>query len=72
MSFKNYLILFHLILTIFSTVPWFPRKIQDLDKCHRLISTYEPSFDHGHPGYTDLEYRKRRAYFADLAYNYRV
>uniref|UniRef100_A0A8C9EGI7 Biopterin-dependent aromatic amino acid hydroxylase family profile domain-containing protein n=1 Tax=Pavo cristatus TaxID=9049 RepID=A0A8C9EGI7_PAVCR len=23
-------------------------------------------------GYTDLEYRKRRAYFADLAYNYRV
>eukprot|EP00076_Gallus_gallus_P006934 XP_001235001.1 tyrosine 3-monooxygenase [Gallus gallus] len=53
-------------------VLWFPRKIQDLDKCHHLITTYEPSFDHGHPGYTDLEYRKRRAYFADLAYNYRV
>uniref|UniRef100_A0A669PP93 Tyrosine 3-monooxygenase n=1 Tax=Phasianus colchicus TaxID=9054 RepID=A0A669PP93_PHACC len=53
-------------------VPWFPRKIQDLDKCHHLITTYEPSFDHGHPGYTDLEYRKRRTYFADLAYNYRV
>ncbi|XP_015720141.1 tyrosine 3-monooxygenase-like [Coturnix japonica] len=53
-------------------VPWFPRKIQDLDKCHHLITTYEPSFDHSHPGYSDLEYRKRRAYFADLAHNYRV
>nr|XP_047911791.1 tyrosine 3-monooxygenase-like isoform X1 [Anser cygnoides] len=53
-------------------VPWFPRKIQDLDKCHHLITTYDPSLEHCHPGYTDLEYRKRRAFFADLAYNYRA
>ncbi|XP_072207048.1 tyrosine 3-monooxygenase-like [Excalfactoria chinensis] len=53
-------------------VPWFPRKIQDLDECHHLITMYEPSFDHAHPGYADLDYRKRRAYFADLAYNYRI
>ncbi|NXA08840.1 TY3H monooxygenase, partial [Sapayoa aenigma] len=53
-------------------VPWFPRKIQDLDNCHHLIVKYEPSLDHSHPGYADLEYKKRRAFFADLAFNYRT
>ncbi|XP_026719700.1 tyrosine 3-monooxygenase-like [Athene cunicularia] len=53
-------------------VPWFPRKIEDLDKCHHLITKYDPSLDHGHPGYGDLEYKKRRAFFADLAFNYRA
>ncbi|XP_041254801.1 tyrosine 3-monooxygenase-like [Onychostruthus taczanowskii] len=53
-------------------VPWFPKKIQDLDKCHHLIPKYDPSLDHGHPGYSDLEYSKRRAFFADLAFNYRA
>ncbi|XP_025912594.1 tyrosine 3-monooxygenase-like [Apteryx rowi] len=53
-------------------VPWFPRKIQDLDKCHHLVTKYDPSLDNGHPGYTDPEYRERRSFFADLAFNYRV
>ncbi|KAF7240660.1 Tyrosine 3-monooxygenase [Varanus komodoensis] len=51
--------------------PWFPKKIRDLDKCHHLITKYDPDLDHDHPGYTDPEYRKRRAFFADLAFNFR-
>nr|XP_021140275.1 tyrosine 3-monooxygenase [Columba livia] len=60
------------VFVVLDLLPWFPRKIQDLDKCHHLITKYEPSLDHGHPGYADLQYKKRRAFFADLAFNYRA
>ncbi|XP_046878819.1 tyrosine hydroxylase 2 [Hypomesus transpacificus] len=52
-------------------VPWFPRKINDLDKCNLLITKYDPDMDQDHPGFTDQEYRKRRAYISELAVNYK-
>ncbi|XP_072856117.2 tyrosine 3-monooxygenase isoform X2 [Pogona vitticeps] len=51
--------------------PWFPTKIRDLDRCHHLVTKYNPDLDCEHPGYTDPEYRKRRAFIADLAFNFR-
>ncbi|XP_053112224.1 tyrosine 3-monooxygenase-like [Hemicordylus capensis] len=51
--------------------PWFPKKMRELDNCHHLIPKYDPDLDHEHPGYSDLEYRKRRTFIADLAFNFR-
>ncbi|KAM8972001.1 tyrosine 3-monooxygenase-like [Pelodytes ibericus] len=53
------------------TLPSFPRKLQDLDTCHDLIIKFEPNFDQDHPGFADQEYKKRRAYFAEIAFTYR-
>uniref|UniRef100_F7E0E8 Biopterin-dependent aromatic amino acid hydroxylase family profile domain-containing protein n=1 Tax=Monodelphis domestica TaxID=13616 RepID=F7E0E8_MONDO len=52
-------------------VPWFPKKIQDIDKCHHVITKFEPNFNQDHPGYTDLQYRRRRADIMELAFKYR-
>ncbi|CAH0547253.1 unnamed protein product [Brassicogethes aeneus] len=53
------------------SVPWFPRRIRDLDRFANQILSYGAELDSDHPGFTDPEYRKRRKYFADIAYNYR-
>ncbi|KAL1130874.1 hypothetical protein AAG570_012115 [Ranatra chinensis] len=53
------------------TVPWFPRRIRELDRFANQILSYGAELDSDHPGFTDKKYRERRKYFADLAYHYK-
>jgi len=54
-----------------STVPWFPRHIQDLDRFANQILSYGSELESDHPGFTDPVYRARRTEFADIAFNYK-
>lgn len=56
---------------VLAAVPWFPRRIRDLDRFANQILSYGAELDSDHPGFTDPEYRARRKYFADIAYNYK-
>merc|ERR1712142_556551 len=53
------------------TVPWFPSKIQDLDRFANQILSYGSELDSDHPGFTDPVYRARRKEFADIAFHYK-
>jgi len=52
-------------------VPWFPRKIQDLDGFAEKVLEFGEELDADHPGFLDADYRKRRADIVRLAKTYR-
>ncbi|CAF1158753.1 unnamed protein product, partial [Didymodactylos carnosus] len=52
-------------------VPWFPRKIGELDQFANRVLSYGSELESDHPGFRDVLYRKRRKEFADIAINYR-
>lgn len=43
-----------------AAVPWFPRRIRDLDRFANQILSYGAELDSDHPGFTDETYRNRR------------
>jgi phenylalanine-4-hydroxylase len=52
-------------------VPWFPRRLSDLDTFAERTLQYGGELSADHPGFTDAEYRRRRAEITDIARNYR-
>lgn len=55
-----------------AAVPWFPRRLSDLDSFASKTLEYGAELSADHPGFTDEAYRKRRAGITALARTYRT
>lgn len=54
-------------LLVIASVPWFPRKLADLDTFASKTLEYGSELAADHPGFTDPEYRERRAEITAIA-----
>ncbi|XP_063969843.1 protein henna-like [Lytechinus pictus] len=54
-----------------TTVPWFPRRMKELDEITNHNLNAEVDLQSDHPGFSDPVYRRRRNEIADMAYEYR-
>jgi phenylalanine-4-hydroxylase len=52
-------------------VPWFPRKIQDLDSFSQKTLDAGAELESDHPGFKDMEYRTRRTNIVQAASTYK-
>lgn len=52
-------------------IPWFPKKISDLDKFAAKTLDAGADLESDHPGFKDEEYRKRRCAIVEMAQKYR-
>jgi len=60
------------VLSSNQTIPWFPRKVSDLDEFADKVLSYGEELDADHPGFTDPEYRARRQEITNIAKTYRT
>jgi phenylalanine-4-hydroxylase len=52
-------------------VPWFPKKVKDLDLCTESLDGGTDLINDDHPGFTDEAYMARRNHLAKVARDYR-
>lgn len=59
------------MIVVANAIPWFPRKMRDLDLLSCKVLEYGEELSADHPGFTDEEYRQRRTEIATIARTYR-
>jgi phenylalanine-4-hydroxylase len=60
-----------MIIGLARAVPWFPRKMRDLDSFADKVLSYGAELDADHPGFKDKAYRERRAEITKIARTYK-